>query len=141
MENLIKQAKNKADDQLNFKKIVGGVPGVFIEMLDGALIGGALEFANKRIPDHYKGVFEIALKAYVSGDYSGISGDVAKRLNEAIDIPGINETQESILFKHVYLAFVEILESRDSADSNNEEGSVGGGGSGDDPTDPDGDED
>lgn len=113
MKELIKQARGRADKQLDCKKIVGGITGVVLEVFDGPLIEAGLEFAYERLPESTHDEFEIALQAYVSGDYRSITTDVAGRLADAINIPGINEAQENILFKHVYLAFVEILECSD----------------------------
>lgn len=127
--NLIKEVRKKADDQLDFKKLLSGIRGVLVESFDGAIIESALVFIASKIPNEYEEDFNALLQAYVDDDYSQVSETLISRLNEAINIPGLNEEQEAIIFKHLYLAIVEIIAAR----GGETEDSVGGGGPGGDP--------
>lgn len=123
MEELIKKAAKSLDDRFDFNKIFGGIGGFIAERLDGVLFNGILTKAEEKIPEDYKDEYEILLKA-LSGDFTNFSEDVSKRLNEAVDIPGLNEEEEGIWLRKNIEAVEEIarLRQRDGQNSEDDDG-------------------
>lgn len=109
---LIKKVANKADQQLDFKKLIGGIGGVVAEFIDGKIFEVALEYLVTVLPKDYHDEFELILNAYVSGDYQSLELESVQRVNQAIDIPGIDEMEEEIILKAIIGAFFKIVEYR-----------------------------
>ena len=52
------------------------------------------------------------MEAYVKDDYSKVEMESISRLNDALDIPGLNEEEEAIILSSVVSAFFRIVEKR-----------------------------
>lgn len=134
MEELIKKVAKKADDQLNFKRIVPGLGGVILEFLDGKILEIGLKYAIEKLPNEYHDELAILMEAYVSGDYSKVKIESVRRLNQIINIPVLDEAEEEIILNANITAFFNIVERRKvKLDLQADGGSVGGGGQGGDP--------
>ena len=104
----IEAAAKKADSQLDMKSLIKGIKGIALEIFDGPLINGGLEFAYAKLPESVHDEFELCLDCYLSDDAKALTPQVVEKLNAAINIPGLSEEKENIIFKHVFQAFVEL---------------------------------
>jgi len=112
MEQLIKDVSVKFDDQLDFTELVGGLSGQAIEWVDGKIIHGGLSFGVSKVPEEYHSDVEAVLNAYLNDDLVSLSETVKNRMNEWIDIPGIDETDEGLIFGALGTAIFTILQRK-----------------------------
>lgn len=140
MEKLIKEASKKFDKEFDFKKIVGGWIGIGLELFDDNIVRAGLTFAESKLPNQFKDEFKLVLEAYINDDYEAVKTEALSQINQAVDIPYLDEEDEAIILGAVSKALFAILQKRKLKNVTNDVSltSVGGGGSGDDPTDPDG---
>ena len=109
MEELIKEVAKKADSQLDFKKILGGIPGQAVEWFDKKLIEGALSYLAYKVPLEYEEDIELLLEAYLDEDYENVSQVLANRVNYVVNIPGLDEDDEQILFDAIADAIIKLI--------------------------------
>lgn len=112
MNELIEQVAEKVDSQLDFKKLVGGIGGQAIEWFDKKLVEGALNYAVLKAPEDYKTDIEVLLTAYLTEQYEPLTAAVVLRVNKLVDVPGLDETEEEMLFKSLSSAFLKIIQRK-----------------------------
>lgn len=100
-DKLIDQVAKRLDEAMPIDKWIKGVPGQIIEMVDGWIAKIALHGFNNRygdkIPEEYDDDIRILLEAFASDDYSNITRHLMDRVNEAIDIPFLDEEEEGTI--------------------------------------------
>ena len=112
MEELIKEVAKKADDQLDFKKIIGGMVGQGIEWFDKKIIEGALNYLVAKVPVEYEEDLEILFESYVDEDYEALGQVFTNRLNYIINIPGLDEEDEAILLDAIADAVIKLIQRK-----------------------------
>ena len=53
-KKVVKEFSKWVDDQIDFKKIIGGIGGNIAELVDGPLFGLAIKYGFEKLPDEYK---------------------------------------------------------------------------------------
>lgn len=115
MKDLIKKVAQKLDDQLNFNDIIGGVVGHAVEFFDGKILEAGLAFGVSKVPEEYKPDLEVVFNAYISGDLSQLPSSISERLNQLIDIPGLDEEDEGVVLGAIAQAIFKILSKKINA--------------------------
>lgn len=99
---LIKAVAKKLDDLAPFDKWIKGVAGNVIELFDGKFFEGLLIAFKARFYDNFtpaqKNDVDTLLLAFETGDWSNVDEALISRVNDLIDIPGLNEDEEAELF-------------------------------------------
>ena len=121
-QKLINDVAKKLDDIIPLDKWVGGIAGQIGEAVDVYAFKAALHGLNNvygdKIPDSYQGDIEKVLQAFVSEDYSELDELVVDRVNEAIDIPFIDETEEGTIIGMMVDIVFELTKRRAKAFQN-----------------------
>ena len=112
MEELIKDVAKKIDDQLDFKKIIGGLPGQAVEWFDRKIAEGALSYSVSKVPEEYKPDVEALFNAYLTEDYEALTATFSNRINYVVNLPGLDESEESIVFEALSSAFLKIIQKK-----------------------------
>lgn len=112
MEELIYKVARKIDNQITFKKIFPGIVGSIFEAIDGRLINAALVSTWNRMNQEESEIMETLCKAYLSDNFSLIEKELVVKLNEAIDLPKMNEKDENVLLNGIVKAIFTIIEGK-----------------------------
>lgn len=89
----------RLDDLLDFKKLVGGVAGNLLEMVDGKFFAFVITSIDgtygSRISDLYKDAIVALLEAFAYEDYEKLTIDTVEIIDEMWDIPFIEDDLEA----------------------------------------------
>jgi hypothetical protein len=115
-QKLIIDVAQKLDDIIPVDKWITGVAGKIGETVDGYIFKAALHGMNNvygdKIPDSYNDDIEAVLTAFVTDDYSEIDDLIVSRVNEAIDIPFIDEEDEGTILAMIVDIILELVKRR-----------------------------
>lgn len=109
MNELIKKVAEKLDEQLDFNTLIGGIAGTAVEWVDGKILEGGLTYGVSKVPEEYKEDLKVLFEAYVNDDLSRIPASVANRVNDLVNLPGLNEQEEGLVLKAISEAIYKIL--------------------------------
>lgn len=112
MEKLIKDVAKKIDDQLDFKKMIGGIGGQAVEWFDRKIAEGALSYLIDKAPEEYHPDIEVLLQAYLSEDIETLNNTLTNRVNYIVNLPVLDETEEQIVFEALSGAFLKIIQNK-----------------------------
>lgn len=103
-----------ADDAINFRKQVKGIPGIIMEFSDGRLYKFSLEWLNEsysdKIPDRGIAAIETILNAFADKDYQAITDELVEIARETIDIPYLDEEAEGDIIGGLLHGVVRAIE-------------------------------
>lgn len=99
---LIKAVAKKLDNLAPFDKWIKGVAGSIIELFDGKFFEGLLIAFKVRFYDQFtedqQTDVNTVLRAFATNNWSKVDESLLIRVNELIDIPGLDEDEEAELF-------------------------------------------
>lgn len=95
-KKIVKEFVHWVDEQIDFKKIIGGLGGNIAEAVDGALFGIAIRYGFEKLPEDYKDEAAAIMVAVVSGNYDTIAEESIEALVVNIKTP-LGDEKEAII--------------------------------------------
>jgi len=95
-KKVVKNFTKWVDEQIDFKKIIGGVGGNIAEILDGPLFGLAIKYGFEKLPEDYKDEAAAIMQSVIDGDYDAVADETIEALVLNIKTP-LGDAKELII--------------------------------------------
>jgi hypothetical protein len=109
-DQILKDFSKWLDDQLDFKKIIGGIAGAAVETVDGMVFNMTFKAAFEKVPTEYREDVLSVLENVMSGNYKDISKDAIQIAVLRINTP-LGDDKESIILSGIADIVFKLIES------------------------------